>query len=294
MRAIRWMVAFVAAGLMGLVALPALTAEAATKPPNDLPAGAKTIGALPYNDTLNTTNATTDQLEVSLNDQCGAPAVQKGVWYKTTVPSQKANGGTAYRVSGEGSSYSVGLMVVVKDNGNWVVLNCGPFVLIGDIAMQRPAGSTVFILAFDYTPGSQGGTLRFNVRKALPIPTVNLHVDDKGTLRSDGSIRLHGTASCSGPQSVLLEITANVTQERKIGTVFGGFFMDLTVKCSNTPINWVADAQAFFIQPPDPNTPPPPVARFVDAPAQVDASAFAANPDQSGFVEVVKTVTVVK
>jgi hypothetical protein len=287
------MVAFVAAGLMGALALPALTAEAATKPPNDLPGGAKTIGALPYNDTMNTAGATTDQLEANLGQQCPFGVVQKGVWYKATVPAP--NSGTNYRISGEGSSYSVGLMIVAKDNGNWVVLACAGSLLIGDIGSQLPAGSTVFILAFDSTPGSQGGTLRFNVRKALPAPTANLHVDDQGGLRPDGSIRLHGTASCKGPQALLLEVFAEVTQQRKIGTVDGGFSIGLTVKCSDTPINWTADAQPFFILPPDPNTPPPPVARFVDAPAHVEAHAFAANPDQQfAFADVAKTITVVK
>ena len=289
MRNLRRRAVAAAIAVAGLLALPTTMADAAGKPANDLPGGAKVIGSLPFSDTSNTSNATTDQLEVNLNAQCGAPAVRKGVWYKAQVPAA----GTEVRASAEGSSYSVGLMAVIKTGGNWQVINCAPFVLIGDVAMSVPAGTTVFILAFDDTPGSQGGTLKFNVRTATPAPTVQVTIKDKGRLKANGSVKVSGTASCQGTDAILIEVDANLSQAIPGGTVFGSQFLDLTVACGDTPINWTFDVPAFFVDPTDPNAPPPRL-RFVKGPAEADVFAVAVNPDLAGFAEQHATITVVK
>jgi len=289
MSRLRLLITAGAFGLVGFLAVPMATAGAAAKPVNDLPGGAKVIGPLPYNDTSNTSNATTDRLEVDLNQQCGAPAVRKGVWYKATV----GPAGTVVRASAEGSSYSVGLMAVIRRGTGWQVLNCAPYVLIGDVAMSVPPGTTVYILAFDDTAGSQGGTLKFNVRPAVPAPTVQVSIKPKARLRTNGNVNLSGTASCRGRHALLVQVEADLQQAVPGGTAFGFQSLFLTVACGNTPINWTFDVQPFVI-PNDPNAPPPRHPRFVLGAANVNVFAAAAGPDQSNSAQLSTTITVVK
>ncbi len=289
MRAIRFLFAAGVIGMAGFLAAPA--AGATTKPPNDLPAGAKVIGSLPFHDTENTSNATTDRLEVNLNQQCGAPVVHKGVWYKITVPAS----GPGVRVSAEGSSYSVGLMAVVKQSGSWAVLNCGPlFIYLGDGSTVVPPGGTMYILAFDDTPGSQGGTLRLSARAALPVPAVSVSINGKGVLQKGGSVRVRGTASCRGRESMLISVSVELNQVRKAGTLLGFQGLSLAVKCGNTPINWVFDVVPEVILPPDPTQPPLPPVPFVTGSARADVSAASVNADHFNFAEVHATIQVVR
>ena len=289
MSKLRLLVTAGAIGLVGFLAVPMATAGAIAKPINDLPSGAKAIGPLPYSDTSNTSNATTDPLEVSLNNQCGAPAVRKGVWYKAQVPPA----GTVVRASAEGSSYSVGLMAVIRSGGRWQVINCAPYVLIGDVAMSVPSGTTVFILAFDDTQGSQGGTLKFNVRRAVPAPTVQVSIKPRARLRTNGNVNLSGTASCRGRKSVLIDVFAGIRQTVPGGTAEGFQFLSLTVACGNTPINWTFDVAPFVI-PNDPNAPPPRHPRFVLGAADANVSADAQGPDLGNSAQLSTTITVVK
>src|SRR4051794_10984468 len=69
MRAPRLLVALAAAAL--LAPLGATTASAA--PTNDTFAGATVISTLPTTVAQNTSTATTDAVDVALNEQCGAP-----------------------------------------------------------------------------------------------------------------------------------------------------------------------------------------------------------------------------
>ena len=146
---------------IAVLALPAMSASAASAPPNDNPGGAKVIGSLPYSAQQNTGAATTSDLERRLNDQCFAPAVGKGVWYKYT-----AGGTFSLKLSGEGSSYSVGLLVTQGPPANGAVVGCSAFTTFLDVTK----GTTYWILVFDFTPGSAGGTLRLSASKAAAAP----------------------------------------------------------------------------------------------------------------------------
>ena len=57
----------------------------AVAPGNDLYGGRTVVGAVPFTDSLDTTEATTD---TDLNVVCGAPATDASVWYESrTSPS---------------------------------------------------------------------------------------------------------------------------------------------------------------------------------------------------------------
>ncbi|MDQ1745249.1 MAG: hypothetical protein QOE23_3588, partial [Pseudonocardiales bacterium] len=93
----------------------------AAVPTNDTIAGATPISALPFTATLDTTQATTDADDASLNANCGAPATEASVWYTYTAP---ADGAVVIDVSQ--SSYSAGVIVATGTPGNLSLDNCGP------------------------------------------------------------------------------------------------------------------------------------------------------------------------
>lgn len=270
MHGIRAVTAAAALGIAGVLAMPAITAGAASGPGNDNPGGAKVVGSLPYRAQQNTGGATTSDLERGLNDQCGAPALAKGVWFKYTAGSD-----LRLRISAVGSSYSVGLLVTRGAPANAAVVACGGFEQI----VQLAKGTTYWILAFDFTPGSAGGTLRLAAAKAAPLPSVDVTVKRGVAKPSTGVARLFGTASCKGTGSQLVFVGGQVVQDpNSPNPVFGGFFMSLTVQCGNTPIHWQADAFPEPIFGSDPTQPPVPT-QFKPGPVSVDVQAAACNAE---------------
>jgi hypothetical protein len=210
--------------------------------------------------------------------------VRKGVWFKYT-----AGGTFRLKVSGEGSSYSVGFIMATGPASTATVVNCGPVAILQEVTK----GTTYWILAFDDTAGSAGGTLRLNVTRALALPSVAVAVNRGVAKPSTGAARIFGTASCKGQGSQLLNVSASVFQNG--GTpreTFGFLNISLTVQCGNTPITWQADAfpQPRF-NPEDPEAPPLPAIPFKPGPADVFASAAACNIDGCAFAEQFLTIT---
>jgi len=185
--------AVTAAGLL----YSASTAWAAV-PTNDTVAGATPISALPFTATLDTTQATTDAGDASLNANCGAPATEASVWYSYTAP---ADGAVVIDVSQ--SSYSAGVIVATGTPDNLVLDNCGP----GAVAESVTAGQTVYIMAFDDTAGSgNGGTLQISVDNAPPPPDLSVTVDPVGSFNSHtGVATISGSVTCTGGDFVDLQ-----------------------------------------------------------------------------------------
>ena len=59
------------------------------------------IGSVPFSQTLDTSQATTDADEAQLNALCGAPRTDASVWYQVTAT---ASGGMVVDVSRSGSA----------------------------------------------------------------------------------------------------------------------------------------------------------------------------------------------
>src|SRR5688572_2751123 len=112
----------------------------AVAPGNDLYGGRTVVGAVPFTDSLDTTEATTDTDDADLNTNCGAPATDASVWYEITPA---ATGGLAADVSS--STYSAGAIVATGSPGNWTLVTCGP----GAVGWMADAGTTYTILVFD-------------------------------------------------------------------------------------------------------------------------------------------------
>src|SRR5947207_6168132 len=144
-------VAMVSLGVGALSAAPAYAAV----PSNDTIATATEITGVPFTDTVDTTQATTDSLETSLNNNCGAPVVDHGVWYHATIAADGV-----YIADVSQSSYSAGIMVVAGPANNPSVLNCGP----GSVSGPLSAGDDIFLLVFgDGGSAATSGTMVLTV-----------------------------------------------------------------------------------------------------------------------------------
>jgi hypothetical protein len=180
----------------------------AAVPTNDTIAGATPISALPFTATLDTTQATTDADDASLNANCGAPATEASVWYSYTAP---ADGAVIIDVSQ--SSYSAGVIVASGTPGSLSLDTCGPRAVIESVT----AGQTVYIMAFDDTPGSgNGGTLQISVDNAPPPPDLSFTVDPVGSFNAHtGVATISGSVTCTGGDFVFLETDVR----QKVGRV---------------------------------------------------------------------------
>src|SRR3954453_22476053 len=86
---------------------------------NDVYGGRTVVGAIPFTDSLDTTEASTDSNDSDVNVQCGAPATAASVWYEVTAV---ADGGLAADVSS--STYSAGVIVATGSPGSWSLVAC--------------------------------------------------------------------------------------------------------------------------------------------------------------------------
>lgn len=187
----------------------------AAPPANDAYADAAVIGATPFSDTLDTSEATTDAVDAEANAGCGAPATDASVWYSLTAA---ADGGVVVDVSA--SDYSAGVIVVTGSPGSFSLLACGP----GTVAFGTSAGETYSILVFDdqLDGAGNGGTLQLNVTDLPPPPTLEISVDPVGRFNAQtGSATVHGSVTCADADFVFLDVQLRQTVGRFIITGYG-------------------------------------------------------------------------
>jgi hypothetical protein len=163
----------------------------AAPPSNDLFTGATPVTTLPFNESLDTTEATTDADDAEANADCGAPATDASVWYQLTATADEF-----LIVDVSGSDYTAGVIVVTGVPGAFTLVTCGP----GAVAFATTTGETYSILAFDDQGdgGGNGGTLNITIDLAPPPPTVDVTVDPVGQFTSSGSAIISGTVTCDG------------------------------------------------------------------------------------------------
>ena len=192
-----------ATGLTGplLLAFSAVPAQAAA-PSNDLYAGRVAVGAVPFTQSVDTTEATTDADDADLNANCGAPATDASVWYEFT-PSADGD----YLV-GLSADYSAGAIVASGGPGAWQVEGCAPEA----VGFSATAGTTYTILVFDDQEdgAGNGGHVDVTVDVAPPAPDISITVDPKAAFTRSGAIVLTGSVSCSA--GAFASVEAQVTQ----------------------------------------------------------------------------------
>lgn len=210
-----------------LAASPALAAP----PSNDTFSGAKVI-TVPFSETLDTTEATTDSDDGEANADCGAPATEASVWYSLTASSDGA-----VLVDVSDSNYSAGVIVVTGSPGSFSLQTCGP----GSVVFGTSAGTTYSILAFDDVPGGgNGGQLAISVSEAPPPPQVSVTINPLGRFDPyTGNATVSGTYSCSGDAD-FVEIDGSLRQSVGRFVVTGFFFVDGGLPCNVEASPWQA------------------------------------------------------
>ena len=263
----RFLVLCTAVALWSLAfATPALAAP----PGNDTYAARTVVAALPFTDSVDTTEATTDADDVEANTNCGAPATDASVWYEFTPAAD-----TNVLVDVSASDYSAGVIVLTGTPGSFVLQNCGP----GAVGFFAASGETYAILAFDdqLDGAGTGGALEISIDVAPPPPTVEITVDPIGTFNKvSGSATISGTITCTGDAD-FLEVDVQLTQSvgRFSITGFGFFFAEPV--CDGTAQPWSVEVIGSN-------------GKFKGGHAASVVVGFACNFFECGFAEVTSIV----
>ena len=203
----------------------------AAAPSNDTYGGATVIGARPYADTLDTTEATTDADDAELNATCGAPALDASVWYSFTPTADRT-----VIVDVSTSDYPAGVLVGIGSPGSLSTVACGP----GGTSFFASSGETYSILVIDdQSDGSgNGGTLELSVTELPPPPEIDIAVDPVGTFNAQtGGANITGTVTCTAGASA--SVQAVVRQAVGRFTITGSGFTQLI--CDGTSQAWSAE-----------------------------------------------------
>jgi hypothetical protein len=229
-------------GVLSLAVASALllapTAAFAAPPSNDTFPGAVPIATVPFDVTVDTSEATTDADDAATNPDCGAPATDASVWYSITPTAD-----TAYLVDVSASSYTAGVTVVTGTPATgFTLVTCGP----SSIAFTATAGTTYYLLAFDDQEDAvgNGGTLRLHVEETAPPPTIDLTVKKTGTfVKKTGVATLSGTVTCSG-QSDFAFVDGELRQPVGRAIVIGYFSFEVT--CDGVTRKWTNEVLPYY------------------------------------------------
>jgi Family of unknown function (DUF6299) len=217
-----------AALMTAMVATPALAAP----PTNDAYGGSVTIGGLPFTDTVDTSEATTDADDAEWNMTCGAPATDASVWYEYTATSDDG-----VIVDATESDYTVGISVVTGAPGSFELVACGPDA----IGFSAVAGETYSIIAFDdqFDGGGNGGMLTLLVDVAPPPPEVDVTVDPVAHFDpQSGSVTVTGTVTCVGTADFSF---IDLQLEQRVGRFIVRGFGFVDFACDGTTQEWSAE-----------------------------------------------------
>jgi len=209
-----------------LLAAPALAAP----PSNDTYAGRETIGSLPFTDSLDTSEATTDADDAEWNLTCGAPATDASVWYSFTSASD-----AGVVVNTDGTNYTAGIAAVSGTPGTLITESCGPDA----ITFFAAAGVTYSIVVFDDQEdgGGNGGMLSLSVDLAPPPPSVDVTVDPVGTFNAQtGSATVTGTVTCSGTDIQFAFVDVQLSQ--RVGRFVVTGFGSTGIECDGATHEW--------------------------------------------------------
>ncbi|MGC4112167.1 MAG: DUF6299 family protein [Nocardioides sp.] len=216
---------------VGLVPFAA-GAAAAAAPGNDEPGGAQ---VLHLGDTVNedTTQATTNGGDDTLNTNCGAPATNGSVWF-TYSPGSKRD----VLLDASASDYEAGLMVFDGTPTAESLFSCGPL----ELGLRLRPGHTYYIMAFSDDPAVIGGNLTLTLQNA-PIPRVHVSVEKKGVAFHGGAAQLHGHYVCRHGEG-FADVSAHLRQRAGRLKIQGD--SDTGINCDGTRHRWSARVVSPF------------------------------------------------
>ena len=260
-------------GVVALLSLGLATPVLAASPGNDLYGGRTAIATLPFSDSIDTTEATTDADDVEANVSCGAPATDASVWYEFT-PTADAE----ILVDVQSADYSAGFIAVTGSPGSFSLVTCGP--QLG--SFFAASGVTYGILVFDQWDGAgNGGNLTLNVDLLPPPPVVDLTVNAAGKFNAKtGAAIISGTMTCTGGDEFgknFIDVQLTQTVGRLKISGYGG----VEFACDGTTRSWSAEVIGQN-------------GKFAGGKASVSAHAFACSAFGCGEDQVDRTVTLKK
>jgi hypothetical protein len=149
---------------VALAALAIAAPASAAPPANDTFAGATTISALPFSDTLDPREATTDAVDTEAMTVCGLPyTAETSVWYAFTPTSN-----TDVTLDSSGSDYWPDINILSGSPGS---LNCVSGGSQGGLVFRALAGQTYHMQVFEV--GTPGSTLQLSVSGQPRLPPAN-------------------------------------------------------------------------------------------------------------------------
>ena len=189
--------------LVGVAAALALGAQPALAqpPPNDDFDNAIVITSLPFQDTQDTTEATTAPDDPECVGQ--GPTV----WYRFT-PSADAS----IVAHTAGSDYDTTLSAYTGTRGSLTQIACNDDAigLQSRIQLDVTAGTTYHFMVGSFASGP-GGNLVFSVEELPPPMELAVDLARNGTVNRAGVATLRGTLTCSREGQVDLTVGASVT-----------------------------------------------------------------------------------
>jgi Family of unknown function (DUF6299) len=214
-----------------MVVLGAAPASAEV-PSNDTIEGAKAITA-PFEEIVDTTEATTDAEDAAINTNCGAPVTNGSIWY--TLPTGDAG---AYVVDVSKSDFTAGVIVATGTPGALELVTCGP----DSIGFETTPDQTYYLMAFSDNPDVVGGQLAFTVRESGPAPKVSMTVNDTGKANRDGTATISGTYTCVGEADLII-LQGTLQQQQRDNVQVRGNFDVPELVCGGT-FDWSIDVTA--------------------------------------------------
>ena len=202
---------------------------------NDTPATAIEVFLPTTTVTQDTTLADeTDPAETALNEFCGAPTVEHGVWFEIT-PSEDA----FVSLDVSDSDYAAGIMLFAGTPTAEGLLNCGPEQIVDALT----GGTTYLFMVFgDGESAATSGEMILHVTEAAPPPEIELTIDKSATVDRFGTVRLTGTVTCTSEDGsgTVFEIFGDITQ--KVGRLLirGSFFSAPEAPCDGSTSTWEA------------------------------------------------------
>ena len=166
---------------------PALAAAAG----NDTVGGATVISGLPFTDSVDTTEATTDADDAEANSRLRS----------TGHRGQRLVRGHGHRRWARSSSTWVrritdaGVIVVTGTRAAFDLVACDAI----SVVFEHNHGRNLRIMVFDVEPGNgNGGMMEITVDEAPPPPEISLTVNPIGQKTKSGSAIVSGTVTCTG------------------------------------------------------------------------------------------------
>ena len=208
------------AAMVALVTVLVTPPAFAAPPDNDDFDAATSISALPFTDTVDTTEATT------ADDDPDCFGNGYSVWYEFTPSEDLTVGATT-----SGSDYDTTLSAYTGTRGSLdqVACNDDSDGLQSRILFEAIAGTTYWLMVASCCD-SPGGQLVLTVEELGPPVTLGLSIRSTGTVNRSGVATIRGSVTCSRPVEVDLVGSLRQAQRRSVSLGYSS----TRVSCDDT------------------------------------------------------------